>query len=94
MFIDYTKIIIKSGDGGNGAVTFRREKYITSGGPDGGDGGKGGDVYFTVDPDSNTLINFRYNKRYKAEDGKKGERRQSLRKRWTRPIYKSTRSEQ
>ena len=72
MFIDYTKITIKSGDGGNGAVTFRREKYVTSGGPDGGDGGKGGDVYFIVDPDSNTLINFRYNKRYKAEDGEKG----------------------
>jgi len=72
MFIDYVKITIKSGDGGNGAVTFWREKYITSGGPDGGDGGKGGDVYFTVDPDSNTLINFRYNKRYKAEDGQKG----------------------
>jgi len=72
MFIDYTKILIKSGDGGNGAVTFRREKYVSAGGPDGGDGGKGGDVYFVVDPDANTLINFRYNKRYMAEDGQKG----------------------
>ena len=72
MFIDYTKIIVKSGDGGNGAVTFRREKYVAAGGPDGGDGGKGGDVYFTVDPDSNTLINFRYNKRYAAENGQNG----------------------
>lgn len=72
MFADYTKIIIKSGDGGNGAITFRREKYVAAGGPDGGDGGKGGDVYFTVDPDSNTLINFRFTKKYKAENGKNG----------------------
>ena len=46
MFTDYTKIIIKSGDGGNGAATFRREKYVAAGGPDGGDGGRGGDIYF------------------------------------------------
>ena len=72
MFIDYTKIIIKSGDGGNGAVSFRREKYVAAGGPDGGDGGKGGDVYFVVDPDSNTLIDFRYNKRFKARNGENG----------------------
>ncbi len=72
MFVDYTKIIIKSGDGGNGAVSFRREKYVASGGPDGGDGGKGGDIYFVVDPDANTLINFRYNKKYKAENGQNG----------------------
>lgn len=72
MFVDYTKIIVKSGDGGNGAVTFRREKYVAAGGPDGGDGGKGGDVYFQVDPDQNTLINFRYNKKYKAENGLSG----------------------
>ena len=72
MFVDYTKIIVKSGDGGNGAVTFRREKYVAAGGPDGGDGGKGGDVYFVVDPDQNTLINFRYNKKYKAENGQNG----------------------
>ena len=58
MFTDYTKIIIKSGNGGNGAATFRREKYVAAGGPDGGDGGKGGDIYFIVDPDANTLINF------------------------------------
>ena len=72
MFVDYTKIIIKSGNGGNGAHTFRREKYVAAGGPDGGDGGKGGDIYFFVDPDSNTLIDFRYNKKFKAEDGKNG----------------------
>lgn len=72
MFIDYAKIIIKSGDGGNGAATFRREKYVAAGGPDGGDGGKGGDVYFAVDPDSNTLIDFRYTKKFKAENGQNG----------------------
>ena len=72
MFTDYTKIIIKSGDGGNGAVTFRREKYVAAGGPDGGDGGKGGDIYFQVDKDKNTLIDFRYNKKYKAGNGENG----------------------
>ena len=72
MFVDYTKIIIKSGDGGNGAITFRREKYIPSGGPDGGDGGKGGDIYFEVDPNSNTLIDFRYHKKYRAQNGENG----------------------
>ena len=72
MYTDYTKIIAKSGDGGNGAISFRREKYVAAGGPDGGDGGKGGDIYFIVDKDSNTLINFRYNKKFKAENGKNG----------------------
>lgn len=72
MLVDYTKIYVKSGDGGNGAITFRREKYVAAGGPDGGDGGKGGDVYFIVDPDSNTLINFRYNKKFKAKNGENG----------------------
>ena len=71
MFTDYTKIIIKSGDGGNGAVSFRREKYVPAGGPDGGDGGKGGDIYFQVDKDKNTLIDFRYNKKFKAGNGGK-----------------------
>ncbi len=73
MFTDYVKIVVKSGNGGDGAVSFRREKYVAAGGPDGGDGGKGGDVYFTVDPDSNTLVDFRYKKKFKAEDGKNGE---------------------
>ncbi len=72
MFVDYAKIIIKSGDGGNGAATFRREKYVAAGGPDGGDGGKGGDVYFQVDPNENTLINFRFTKKFKAENGQNG----------------------
>ena len=72
MFVDYAKIIIKSGDGGNGAATFRREKYVAAGGPDGGDGGRGGDVYFVVDSDANTLIDFRYTKKIKAENGQNG----------------------
>ncbi len=72
MFVDYAKIIIKSGDGGNGAATFRREKYVAAGGPDGGDGGRGGDVYFVVDSDANTLIDFRYTKKFKAENGQNG----------------------
>lgn len=73
MFTDYVKIIAKAGNGGNGAISFRREKYVAAGGPDGGDGGNGGDIYFEVDPDSNTLIDFRYNKKFKAESGKNGE---------------------
>lgn len=73
MFVDYAKIIIQSGKGGDGAATFRREKYVAAGGPDGGDGGKGGDIYFEVDPDSNTLIDFRYTKRFKAQNGENEE---------------------
>lgn len=73
MFTDYVKILVKSGDGGNGAVSFRREKYVAAGGPDGGDGGKGGDVYFYVNPDLNTLIDFRFKKKFIAENGKNGE---------------------
>jgi len=69
MFTDYAKIYASAGKGGNGAVSFRREKYIAAGGPDGGDGGKGGDIYFEVNPDSNTLIDFRYKKKFKAENG-------------------------
>ena len=64
MFVDLVKIKIKAGDGGDGAVAFHREKYVAAGGPDGGDGGKGGDVYFFVDPDSNTLVDFRYKKNW------------------------------
>ena len=73
MFIDYAKIYVNAGKGGNGAVSFRREKYIAAGGPDGGDGGKGGDVYFEVDSDTNTLIDFRYKNKFKAENGQNGE---------------------
>ena len=72
MFTDYAKIVIKSGNGGDGAVTFRREKYVAAGGPDGGDGGRGGSIYFQVDPNANTLIDFRYAKKFKAQNGENG----------------------
>ena len=72
MFTDYAKITIKSGNGGDGAITFRREKYVAAGGPDGGDGGRGGSIYFRVDPDANTLIDFRYTKKFKAQNGENG----------------------
>jgi len=71
--VDLVKIIVKAGRGGNGYVSFRREKYVAAGGPDGGDGGKGGDIYFIVDKDVNTLIDFRYKKKFIAEDGKPGD---------------------
>lgn len=73
MFIDYAKITIKSGDGGNGCVSFRREKYVPKGGPNGGDGGKGGDIIFKADSQLATLIDFRYKKLYKGKRGKHGE---------------------
>ncbi len=72
MFTDYAKITVKSGNGGNGAATFRREKYVAAGGPDGGDGGKGGSIYFVVDKDMNTLLDFRFKKNFKAENGEDG----------------------
>jgi len=75
MFADIVKISVKAGNGGNGAVSFHREKYVASGGPDGGDGGKGGDVLFVADDNLSTLIDFRYKRKYIAEDGKKGEQK-------------------
>lgn len=73
MFTDYVKIYVTAGKGGNGAISFRHEKYVAAGGPDGGDGGKGGDVYFKVDKDANTLIEFRYKKKFKAQNGENGQ---------------------
>ncbi len=72
MFADRAKIFIKSGKGGDGHVSFRRELYVPNGGPDGGDGGKGGDVVFVVDPGLNTLTDFRHIRKYKAQDGEEG----------------------
>ncbi|MFA6939693.1 MAG: GTPase ObgE [Clostridiaceae bacterium] len=72
MFIDWAKIYIKSGDGGNGAVSFRREKYVPLGGPDGGDGGKGADVIIKADVNMTTLLDFKYKKKYVAERGENG----------------------
>lgn len=73
MFIDLAEIYLKAGDGGNGVVSFHREKYITSGGPDGGDGGDGGHVIFEVDLGLRTLVDFRYKRKYIAEAGGKGD---------------------
>jgi len=72
MFIDKAKIHVRAGSGGNGAVSFRREKYIAAGGPDGGDGGKGGDVLFVADTNLSTLVDFRYKRKYAAENGENG----------------------
>lgn len=72
MFVDKAKIKIKSGNGGDGAVSFHREKYVSSGGPDGGNGGKGGDVIFIADDNYSSLIDFRYTKKYIAENGENG----------------------
>ena len=72
MFIDYTQIDISAGNGGSGAVSFRREKFIPKGGPDGGDGGRGGHVIFKVDTNLHTLQDIRYRRRYKAENGHPG----------------------
>ena len=72
MFIDSTDIIIKSGKGGDGLVSFRREKYIPDGGPDGGDGGKGGSIIFEVDEGINTLNDYRYKRKFAAENGENG----------------------
>lgn len=71
-FIDRVRILVESGSGGNGCVSFRREKYVPRGGPDGGDGGRGGDVIIRADPHLSTLIDFRYKKEYKAPDGARG----------------------
>ena len=71
-FLDQAKIYLKSGDGGRGCVSFRREKYIEFGGPNGGDGGKGGSIYFTAVENLNTLIDFRYQQHFKAQNGQHG----------------------
>ncbi len=73
MFIDSAKIRVKAGDGGDGVTAFRREKFVPRGGPSGGDGGKGGDVWLEADESLNTLLHFRYNPEHKAERGRNGE---------------------
>ena len=72
MFVDVAKIRIKAGDGGNGAVSFHREKYIAAGGPDGGDGGRGGNIVFQADTNLSSLIDFKYKKKYTAQNGQNG----------------------
>jgi len=73
MFIDEAKIYVKAGDGGNGCLAFRREKYVPRGGPSGGDGGRGGDVYMVANEQLNTLLHFRFNPEHKAQRGRHGE---------------------
>src|ERR1700756_5489996 len=73
MFIDEVRIWVKAGDGGNGCLAFRREKDIPRGGPSGGDGGRGGDVYMVASPHQNTLLHLRFNPEHKAERGRHGE---------------------
>jgi GTP-binding protein len=73
MFVDEAKIYVKAGDGGNGCVAFRREKYVPRGGPSGGDGGHGGSVYLEANPNDNTLLRYRYNREFKGERGRHGE---------------------
>ena len=75
MFADRAKIIIRSGKGGDGHVSFRRELYVPNGGPDGGDGGKGGDVIFEVDKGLNTLTDYRHRRKFHAQDGEPGGKR-------------------
>ena len=73
MFVDEAKILVKGGDGGNGCLAFRREKYVPRGGPSGGDGGNGGSVYLEANPNDNTLLRYRYNREFQAERGRHGE---------------------
>lgn len=72
MLIDFVEIYVKAGNGGKGAVSFRREKYVPKGGPDGGDGGKGGDVIIMSDPNMTTLLDYRYKRKYVAQNGENG----------------------
>ena len=74
-FLDQAKIYIKAGNGGSGSASFRREKFVEYGGPDGGDGGDGGSVIFESERNLNTLIDFRYSQHFKAEEGKSGSKR-------------------
>ena len=73
MFVDEAKILVKAGNGGNGCVAFRREKYVPRGGPSGGDGGRGGSIYLEANPNDNTLLRYRYNREFKADRGRHGE---------------------
>ena len=75
MFVDKAKIYIKAGDGGSGCVSFRREKYVNAGGPDGGDGGSGGNIVFAVDPGLRTLMDFKYQRKFVAQNGEPGKKK-------------------
>ncbi len=72
MLLDHVIIEVKAGDGGNGCISFHREKYVANGGPDGGDGGRGGNVVFEIDKGKNTLLDYRYHRKFAAENGENG----------------------
>lgn len=88
MFVDRANIIIKSGKGGNGCVSFRREPFVPQGGPDGGDGGKGGDVVFQADNSLRTLMDFRYKRKYEAESGEDGRKKKQFGKKGSDLVIK------
>ena len=90
MFADRAKIYIRSGKGGDGHCSFRRELYVANGGPDGGDGGRGGDLIFEVDKGLNTLVDFRHKRKFAAGDGEGRRQTQMSWKRWRRSGLKST----
>src|SRR2546423_12486415 len=79
MFYDHTKIFVKAGDGGNGSIHFRREKFAPFGGPDGGDGGRGGSIYIEATSNLNTLVDYRYRQHFKASAGEAGARHKNHR---------------
>ena len=87
MFIDTAKISIKAGKGGDGAVAFHREKYVAAGGPDGGDGGRGGNIVFQGDSNLSTLMDFRYKRKYAAQPGENGRGSNCSGKKRARPCH-------
>ena len=86
-FVDKVTITVRAGDGGNGAVTFHREKYVAAGGPDGGDGGRGGDIIFEVDDNMSTLMDFRYKRKYVAANGADGQGKRCSGQRGREPVH-------
>ena len=89
-FLDQVKMCVKAGDGGSGSASFRREKFVEFGGPDGGDGGDGGSVVLVADDNLNTLIDFRYQQHFKAAQGQNGSGKKKNRKKWKRFNFKSS----
>ncbi len=87
-FLDQVKIFVKAGDGGSGSPSFRREKFIEFGGPDGGDGGKGGSVILKSERNLNTLIDYRYQQHFKAQRGEDGKGKKNDWQGWGEPLFK------